>query len=83
MPHLQPEAPASAAILELLSWISAKPRTYSETMEAWRTSCPRSSTWEDATVGGFVQVSSGRDVGMSGSIVSLTPSGRAILAARD
>jgi hypothetical protein len=82
MPHVQPEAPsASAAILELLSWISARPRTYGETMEVWRTSCPRSSTWEDATVGGFVEVSSERDVGMRESIVRLTRAGRAILAA--
>lgn len=82
MSHVQPEAPpASAAMIELLAWIAARPRTYAETMEAWRTSCPRMSIWEDATLGGFVEVSLSRDVGMSGSIVSLTSEGRAILAA--
>jgi hypothetical protein len=68
-------------MIELLAWIAARPRTYAETMEAWRTSCPRMSIWEDATLGGFVEVSLSRDVGMSGSIVSLTSEGRAILAA--
>src|SRR5207248_8806967 len=33
---------------DLLDWIASTPRTYRETMEAWRTSCPRLSIWEDA-----------------------------------
>jgi hypothetical protein len=41
---------------DLLVWISAKPRTYGETMEAWRTSCPRLSVWEDAVVASLVCV---------------------------
>jgi hypothetical protein len=59
MPRVFPEAATpSPALLELLSWVAARPRTYGETMEAWRTSCPRMSTWEDATLGGLVEVSS-------------------------
>ena len=41
-------------ILDLLEWIAARPRTYAEVMEAWRTSCPRLTIWEDANDRGFV-----------------------------
>ena len=74
-------AAPSAAMLELLAWVAARPRTYGETMEAWRTSCPRLLTWEDATLGGFVEMQSG-DGGVNASTVTLTPSGRALLVAR-
>jgi hypothetical protein len=74
------------AVFELLAWIAARPRTYGETMEAWRTSCPRLSTWEDATIGGLVELSSDGDPrgsgGVSAAVVQLTPAGRALLAAR-
>jgi hypothetical protein len=46
----------SPAVREFLSWIAAQPRTYAEAMEAWRTSCPRLSAWEDALGDGFIQV---------------------------
>ena len=45
--------------LELLAWISERPRTYAETMEAWRTTCPRHSVWEDAWTDGLVEVVEG------------------------
>jgi len=35
-------------ILDLLEWVGAQGRTYEETIEAWRTSCPRLPVWEDA-----------------------------------
>jgi len=41
---------------DLLDWIASTPRTYRETMEAWRTSCPRLSIWEDAVGDGLVQI---------------------------
>ena len=41
---------------DLLAWIAAEPRTYRETMEAWRTSCPRLSIWEDDVDDGLVRV---------------------------
>ena len=41
------EAP-EALILDLLEWIVRQDRSYEETMEAWRTSCPRLPVWEDA-----------------------------------
>ena len=43
-----------ALVLDLIEWIAAAPRTYAETMDAWRTSCPRLPVWEDALDHGFV-----------------------------
>ncbi|WP_193368478.1 hypothetical protein [Pelagibius marinus] len=42
-------------ILDLVEWIAAQPRPYSEVMEAWRTSCPRLPVWEDAVDRGLVE----------------------------
>jgi hypothetical protein len=41
-------------VLDLVEWIAKKPRLYSEVIEAWRTSCPRLTIWEDAVDRGFV-----------------------------
>ena len=41
-------------ILDFLEWIAARPRPYSEVMDAWRTSCPRFTVWEDVVDQGFV-----------------------------
>ena len=46
----------SSLMTELLTWVATRPRTCGETMTAWRTSCPRSPIWEDATAAGFVEV---------------------------
>ena len=40
---------------QLLDWIGQEPRNYVETMEAWRTSCPRLTIWEDAMSAGLIQ----------------------------
>jgi hypothetical protein len=42
-------------ILDLLEWIGPDRRPYAETLEAWRTSCPRLPVWEDATDRGFIE----------------------------
>jgi hypothetical protein len=42
-------------ILDLVEWVGREERTYQETMEARRTSCPRLPVWEDATDRGFVE----------------------------
>jgi hypothetical protein len=68
------------ATVELLTWISSRPRTYPEAMEAWRSNCPRLSIWEDALVAGLVQVVR-RPGRTNRSQVILTPSGRAVLDA--
>jgi hypothetical protein len=56
---------------DLLSWIASAPRTYEDAMDAWRTSCPRLSIWEDAVIDGLVRVRASR--------VELTERGRAAL----
>jgi hypothetical protein len=63
--------------LEFLQWISSRSRTYADTMEAWRTSCPRNSVWEDALIAGLIQIENGNRI--SESKVNLTPKGKAIL----
>jgi hypothetical protein len=57
---------------QLLAWIAEAPRSYAETMEAWRTSCPRLSVWEDALADGLVRVDRNR--------VQLTAAGAELLA---
>lgn len=42
-------------ILDLVEWLGPGGRTYEETMEAWRTSCPRLPVWEDANDRGYVE----------------------------
>jgi len=58
-------------ILDLVEWIAAGPRLYAEVMEAWRTSCPRLTIWEDAIDRGLVV--------RGGTTVEITPAGRALL----
>src|SRR3979490_1386232 len=40
-------------ILALLEWIAREPRSYADVIDAWRTSCPRLTVWEDAMDRGF------------------------------
>jgi hypothetical protein len=62
-----------ALVIGLLTWLEAGPRPYDEVMEAWRTSCPRLSVWEDAVDHGLVQ--------RERNLVMLTAAGRERLAA--
>ncbi|WP_043336745.1 hypothetical protein [Belnapia moabensis] len=41
-------------IRDLVASVATTPRPYREVLEAWRTSCPRLTVWEDAVDGGFV-----------------------------
>ena len=43
-------------VLDLVEWVARKERSYEETMDAWRTSCPRLPVWEDANDNGLVCV---------------------------
>lgn len=58
-------------VLDLVEWVGRKERTYHETMDAWRTSCPRLQVWEDASGQGFVETA--RVNGLS--IVRITKAG--------
>ena len=63
-------------ILDLLEWIAREPRSHAELIEAWRTSCPRLTVWEDAVDRGFAarEHHSGREV-----MIRLTAAGRDFL----
>ena len=63
----------TAPTLQLLAWVAERSRTYAETIEAWKTSCPRLSVWEDAVTDGLVRINRG--------YVVVTTAGSEILAA--
>jgi hypothetical protein len=63
-------------VLDLVEWVAVRPRAYADVMDAWRTSCPRLTIWEDAVDHGFV-VRVYRD-GV-GAMVDVTDAGRAFL----
>ncbi|MEX2642862.1 MAG: hypothetical protein WD270_05385 [Acetobacterales bacterium] len=62
-------------ILDLVEWVAARPRPYGEVMDAWRTSCPRLTVWEDAVDDGLVATERRDDV----MLVRVTDAGRAAL----
>lgn len=61
-------------ILDLVAFVAERPRPYAEVLDAWRTSCPRLTVWEDALEAGLVVLRDGR--------VEATPEGRAALSRR-
>lgn len=63
-------------ILDFLEWLSATPRSYGEVMEAWKTSCPRLTVWEDAIDAGYAVRRPGAP-----ATVEVTVAGQAFLAA--
>ncbi len=63
-------------VLDLLEWIAKEPRSYRQTMDAWRTSCPRLAVWEEAVDRGFVTRMNAAD----GVRVKTTGEGLAFLA---
>ena len=46
----------SLIMIQFLSWVADRPRSYTETMEAWQTTCAKFSPWEDAVIEGLVSV---------------------------
>ena len=70
----------SPLMLQLLEWIAYRKRSYAETMDAWRSTCPRLTIWEDALISGLVQVETGGDDAHD-FMVTLTAFGRSSLDA--
>jgi hypothetical protein len=64
-------------LLEFLSWVSDRPRTYDEAMEAWQSHCPRQTIWEDAIIDGLIQID--QEQHTHNPVVALTPRGTALL----
>jgi hypothetical protein len=69
--------PVTLLMREFLGWLARRPRTYAETMEAWRSNCPRHTVWEDALADGLIQLES--EGPLHELAVTLTPRGRAAL----
>src|SRR5271154_3148087 len=65
-----------ALVLDLVEWIAREPRLYAEVIEAWRTSCPRLTIWEDAVDRGYVARQS---VAGMGARVAITEAGEKFL----
>ena len=59
---------------EFLSWLVVRPRSYAETVEAWRSNCPRDPVLDDAFTDGLIAVADG--------LVLLTPAGSALARQR-
>ena len=64
----------SLIMVQFLVWIADRPRSYAQAMEAWRSSCPRLSVWEDAIIDGLVRIE-----GDAARSVVLTARGRQAL----
>lgn len=52
-------AAVSMLTVQMLEWLGERPRSYAETLEAWKTSCPRLTIWEDAVKAGLVRIERG------------------------
>jgi len=48
------ESNLDSLVFDLVEWVGKEPRTYRQVMDAWRTSCPRLTVWEEALDRGYV-----------------------------
>ena len=70
-------ATTTALRRQMLEWIAVRPRDYAEVMEAWRTSCPRLSVWEDACIDGLIDYEPG-----TGKVI-LSDAGKIFLSTKE
>jgi len=79
MPRRRRSDDLTPLILDFLEWIDRAPRPYAEVMDAWRTSCPRLTVWEDCIDRGLAER---EHVAGRGAFIVPTEAGRALLARR-
>jgi hypothetical protein len=72
-------APATLLTRQFLAWVARRPRSYGETREAWRSTCPLNCAWEDALAADLVRLDGGGGRVSDRSPVVLTARGRALL----
>jgi len=72
------DAPESL-VCDLVEWVAKEPRGYAEMLDAWRTSCPRLTVWEDAIERGLVMR---KPIAGQGTMVVVTEAGRRFLDAQ-
>jgi len=65
------ESNLDSLVFDLVEWVGKEPRTYRQVMDAWRTSCPRLTVWEEALERGYVA--------RRGEAIAVTASGRAFV----
>ena len=63
-------------VMDLIEWLAVHPRPYDEVIDAWRTSCPRLTVWEDAIDRGLIAHVRGEN---RTRLVAATESGRRFL----
>lgn len=68
-------------VLDFVEWIAKEPRAYADVLDAWRTSCPRLTVWEDAIDRGLVMRKP--VAGESRTRVEVTPAGERFLREHD
>ena len=73
-PYAVGMAEATAPTVQLLEWLAERPRSYAETVDVWRSHCPRLMVWEDALADRLVRVERSR--------VLLTAAGHAVAGRR-
>jgi hypothetical protein len=70
--------PADPLVLDFVEWIAREPRSYSEVIGTWKTSCPRLMIWEDAADQGYI---ARETIAGSGLVVTVTEHGENLLRA--
>ena len=78
-PKMDAIGSSGGLLVQLLHWVRDQPRSYAETMDAWRTSCPRLSVWEDALGEGLLRVDAASAATQGSARVVLTSEGASIL----
>jgi hypothetical protein len=68
------EANLDSLVFDLVEWVGKEPRTYRQVMDAWRTSCPRLTVWEEALDRGLLV--------RCGEKVAVTEKGRSFMRQR-
>jgi hypothetical protein len=71
-------APIDALIVQFLAWVDSETPTYAQVLDAWQSSCPRLSVWEDVQIAGLVTFD-----GTRARHVILTDAGRVRLRANE
>ena len=64
-------------VLDFIEWVAREPRTYADVMDAWKTSCPRLTVWEDCIERDLVMRVFDRQRGM---LITPTQDGLTLLA---
>ncbi len=72
------KGPKGYLTIQFLTWLSEAPRSYRQAMDAWRSTCPQLSIWEDALDDGLIRRKSAR-AAMGEAEVVVTERGKALL----